>query len=297
MSRRLSGMADLFPDLEMSGPIEPGPNADAVARDPGGGGASDSVGFSSGVRALVPMNGAAEPPPVEVIPAAEDMRDHKGDLRAGATESCTRRPPGYDRALQLVRDAELTISDGERAGERALVAHDHALLVAIRMGRRAGRSLTLIASDTGTSASHLSRLQGCRRLTLLYARTPDMSPEQRQERYSISCIRHLLGKDPAIQRRGMHMLAVGPCSERAMRDFVRVERAADGSQPNLQPTDLPKIARDAIARGQVITVKTSADDDPERVLVTIRVILPRSAGEPLQALPRGNGTRHRSRAA
>ena len=70
------------------------------------------------------------------------------------------RPHGYDRALERVRRAELAIRDDENAGERALVAHNHALLVALRMGMRAGRSLTRVASDTRTSASHLSRLQG-----------------------------------------------------------------------------------------------------------------------------------------
>jgi hypothetical protein len=150
-------MAGLFPDLEMSGPIEPGPNADAVARDPGGGGASESVGFSSGVRALVPMNGAAEPPPGEVSPAAEDTRDHKGDLRAGATESCTRRPPGYDRALQLVRDAELTIINSQGEQRLASTAHDHALLVALRIGGPTGSSVRL---DRGTARLLLRRALG-----------------------------------------------------------------------------------------------------------------------------------------
>ena len=207
------------------------------------------------------------------------------------------RPHGYDRALERVRRAELAVRDDETAGERALVAHDHALLVALRLGARAGRSLTRVASDTRTSASHLSRLQGCRRLVLEYARSLDMSPGERQERYSISCVSALLGKDPEIQRRGMHMLAVGPCSARAMSDFVRAELAASGARPGVPPADLRKLARHAISKGQVITIKTSDGYDLEHALVIIRVLLPVSEGEISGALPRGNGNRHRGRTA
>ncbi len=230
-------------------------------------------------------------------PVPGDGHDHDIAVSTDMPAPSARRPHGYDRALERVRRAELAIRDDETAGERALVAHNHALLVALRMGTRAGRSLTRVASDAGTSASHLSRLQGCRRLVLEYARPLDMSPAQCQERYPISCVSHLLGKDPEIQRRGMHMLAVGPCSARAMSDFVRVERAASGSRPDIRPAELGKLARDAINKGQVITVRTSGAYDPEHALVIIRVLLPLSRSEISRALPRGNGTRHRGRTA
>jgi len=290
-------MANLFPDLEMSDPIEPGPNADAVARDPGGGGASDSVGFSSGVRALVPKSGAAEPPPEEVAPAAEDRKDRGLVVMAEGSSSGAIRPLGYDRALRLVRDAELAVINSQGEQRLASTAHDHALLVALRIAGRAGRSLRGIAHDSGTSASHLSRVVGCRNLTLPYTRTAGMSPEELRERFSISRVRHLLGQDPAMQRRGMQMLVARPYSERAMRDFVRVERAADGSQPNPQTTDLRRIARTAIAKGEEITVRTSPSNSPGRVVLTIRMTLPPSASELVNLLPRGNSGPRRSQAA
>jgi len=226
-----------------------------------------------------------------------DGHDHSIGVSTDMQAPGERRPHGYDRALERVRRAELAIRDDETAGERALVAHSHALLVALRMGTRAGRSLTRVASDAGISASHLSRLQGCRRLILEYARTLDMSPGQRQERCSVSCVSHLLGRAPEIQRRGMHMLAMGPCSERAMSEFVRAERAASGSRPDVSSADLSKRARDAINKGQVIAVKTSDGYDPEHALVIIRVLLPVPRSEIPRALPRGNGTHPRRRAA
>ncbi len=230
-------------------------------------------------------------------PVAGNGHDHGIAVSTDMPAPGERRPHGYDRALERVRRAELAIRDDVTAGERALVAHNHALLVALRLGTRAGRSLTRVAADAGTSASHLSRLQGCRKLILEYARTLDMSPGQRQERYSVSCLSHLLGKAPEIQRRGMHMLAVGPCSARTMSDFVRAERAARGSRPDVPPAELRKLARDAINKGRVITVKTSDGYDPEHALVIIRVLLPVSESEISRALPRGNGTRDRGRAA
>ncbi|MHB8331815.1 MAG: hypothetical protein ACYDEA_06415 [Candidatus Dormibacteria bacterium] len=226
-----------------------------------------------------------------------DGHDHGVAVSTDMQAPGERRPHGYDRALERVRRAELAIRDDEMAGERALAAHNHALLVALRMGTRAGRSLTRVAADAGISASHQSRLQGCRRLILEYARTLDRSPGQRQEGYSVSCVSHLLGKAPEIQRRGMHMLALGPCSARAMSDFVRAERAASGSRPDVSPADLSKRARDALSKGQVIAIKTSDGYDPGHALVIIRVLLPMPLSEIPRALPRGNGTHHRGRDA
>ena len=249
---------------------------------------------SLGPRSLA---GTGNRPHSAAAPVPGDGHDHGIGGSADTQDPGESRPHGYDRALELVRRAELAIRDDETAGERALAAHNHALLVALRLGTRAGRSLTRVAADAGISASHLSRLRGCRRLILEYARTLDMSPRQRQERYSVSCVSHLLGRAPEIQRRGMHMLAVGPCSERAMSEFVRAERAASGSRPDIPPADLSKRARNAINKGQVIAVKTSDGYDPEHALVIIRVLMPVLRSEVPRALPRGNGTRHRGRAA
>ncbi|HVB76934.1 MAG TPA: hypothetical protein VNI34_03895 [Candidatus Nitrosotalea sp.] len=249
------------------------------------------------MRALVPKNGAAEPPPEEVAPAAEDGKDHDLVVMAQRSSFGAIRPRGYDRALRLVRDAELAVTGAKDAGKRACDAHDHALLVALRMGKRAGRSLRAVARDSGTSYSHLSRLVGCRNLTLPYTRTSDLPPEELRERFSISRVRHLLGQDPATQRRGMQMLVTRPYSERAMRDFVSGERASLDARPNPQTADLRRIARTAIAKGEEITVKTSPSSSPGRVVLTIRLTLPQGASELVHLLPRGNSGPRRSQAA
>ncbi|MHB8556259.1 MAG: hypothetical protein ACYDCB_11525, partial [Candidatus Dormibacteria bacterium] len=197
----------------------------------------------------------------------------------------------YDQAVLEVRERGRAIHNDQAQIGAAKAALESALLTAIQLGRTLRRSLRDIAQDTGTSRGQLSRLENCQ--SMLFAAQPiwaHLTLDEQRERLTVSRLRHLLPVEPAVQRRGMEMLAARPCTEREVRDFVKAE--VDAAKPQAArehaaaPGWLVSLARSGqIRRAAILETATAS---PRHLVVRLEVDLPMSRAAFERVLPRGN---------
>lgn len=171
----------------------------------------------------------------------------------------------------------------------------HALLVAIAIGRREGRSLRVIAADTGMSAGYLSRLQNTR--ALLRRTRPlwaSLTPAERRERLTVSRLRHVLraNGNEAVQRHGVEMVASRACHEREVRRFVDEELRTirgdvrGGEAP--APCWLTTLVRQQRIRRLIVVRRAGTSSPPTVIHLTVEVPANCRAAVERLALPRGN---------
>lgn len=191
------------------------------------------------------------------------------------------------QALELGRVAQGT--KGEAEMKKA--THEDALVTVIQLGRSLHRSLRDIAKDTGASPGQLCRLENCHALlTRTQPIWADLGTAERRERLTVSRLRHLLPAEPAVQRRGMEMLAAKSCTESEVRDFVRAEIEAARPRAPKEHVAVPRwlvslIRSQQLRRADILDKDTISSG---HVVVRLEVDLPMSRAALERVLPRGN---------
>ena len=206
----------------------------------------------------------------------------------------------YDQAVLEVLDLGRAVHNDKAQAGTSKAAHESALLTAIQLGRTLRRSLRDIARDTGTSPGQLSRLANCQ--SMLLATQPiwrHLTIDEQRERLTVSRVRHLLPTEPAVQRRGIEMLAARPCTESEVRDFVRAEIEAARPRAPKEHVAAPRWLVSLIRSRQLhkADVLDTVAVSSGHLVVRLEVELPMNRAALERVLPRGNTGRNRRAAA